>query len=114
MQEVLCTAADQSLAWGLSTSCPLIFSLKILLGGPKGSVLLGCSYTAEVILTQLLSACFLMQAPLSALQAPSQYSRVVMLSVGGLVATANIWCGAGVALWRCLLLNILAKPTLAC
>lgn len=80
MQEVLCMAADLSLSWALSTSCPLRFSVKILLGGPKGSVLLGCSYSAEEILTQLLSAHFLMQPPLSALQAPSQYSQVIILS----------------------------------
>lgn len=76
-------AADLSLAWDLSTSHPLRFSLKIQLGGPKGSVLLGCSYSGGEILTQLLSACFLMQPPLSALQAPSQRSQVVMLSVWG-------------------------------
>lgn len=29
------------------TSCPLSFSLKILLNGPKRSVFLGCSYLAE-------------------------------------------------------------------
>lgn len=104
-------AADLSLARSLSTSCPLRFSLKMLLGGSKGSVLLGCSYSAEEILTQLLSALFLMQPLLNTLQAPSQYSRVVMLHVGCLVAPASICCGAGVALWPCLLIDILAKPT---
>lgn len=87
-------AADLFLAWGLSTSCLLRFSLKILLGGPKGSVLLGCSYSAEeIFLTQLLSAHFLMQPTLTALQAPFQYSQVVMLSVGCLAATSQhlVW-----------------------
>lgn len=52
-----------------------------------------------------------MQPPLSVLQAPSQYSQMAMLSVGCLVATASIWCGARGAPWPCLFLDILAKPT---
>lgn len=53
---MLCKAADLSLAWGLSTSCTLSFSLKILFDGPKRSVFLGCSYLAEENLNLSLPA----------------------------------------------------------